>query len=194
MFRTFVFALLFSPTIGVAAEPNKLDAPGDWGGETIKLPPGFAPDMNFKGVEHIRFAPGMFKPDTDSFFSYALVFELDPAIELTPESVKDEFLKYYRGLCKAVLGGNLGRVDPSTFKMRLQRADDEADGFPTSYEAQLDWVEPFSTKKRQRLNLEIQTWNDANRTFVFVCVSPQDKNATIWKQLHKIRDGYLNTK
>ena len=55
----------------------KLAAPENWGGETIELPPGFAPDMKLKGHEHIRFAPGMMKPASDTFFTYAFVFEVD---------------------------------------------------------------------------------------------------------------------
>ena len=80
MLRIFVFSLLMCGTILVADEPGtfKLAAPEGWGGETIQLPPGFAPDMKLKGSEHIRFAPGMMKPKSDSFFCYAFVFEVQP--------------------------------------------------------------------------------------------------------------------
>ena len=100
MLRIFVFSLLMCGTASVADEPGtfKLAAPEGWGGETIPLPPGFAPDMKLKGSEHIRFAPGMMKPASDSFFSYAFVFDLQPEPVLTETVLKDEFLKYYRGL------------------------------------------------------------------------------------------------
>ena len=81
MLRIFAASLLVStPFLLAADEPGsaKLAAPAGWGGETIQLPPGFAPDMKLKGSEHIRFAPGMMKPDSDSFFCYAFVFELRP--------------------------------------------------------------------------------------------------------------------
>lgn len=66
MVRLFTLTLLISGTFFVADEPDseKLTAPKDWGGETIKLPPGFAPDMKLKGSEHIRFAPGMIHAST----------------------------------------------------------------------------------------------------------------------------------
>ena len=35
----------------------RLNAPKSWGGETIVLPPPFAPDMSFRGIEELRFAP-----------------------------------------------------------------------------------------------------------------------------------------
>ena len=61
-----------------AADPPEIQikAPKAWRSETIKLPPAFAPDMTLTGVEEIRFAPGMFQADSDSFFSYFLVFVL----------------------------------------------------------------------------------------------------------------------
>lgn len=206
MLRYFAVCLLMSAAVW-ADEPNpvRLAAPAGWGGETIKLPPGFAPDMRLQGLEHIRFAPGMMKPDSDSFFSYAFVFELQPQPALTQAVVKDEFLKYYRGLCKAVLNGRLPDVDPSEFTLKLDRVKSDAKDSPekpasadtqaadptTRYTAILEWVEPFATKKPQKLNLEIQTWAGDGHNYLFACVSPQARDQAIWKQLHAIRDDYL---
>lgn len=201
MLRMFVVGLLMSATLSVADEPSsaKLAAPDGWGGETIELPPKFAPDMKLKGAEHIRFAPGMMKPESASFFCYALVFELQPKPGLTEAVLKDELLKYYRGLCKAVLNGKLPDVDPSKFTLELERVksdaepapDEKAAETPALYTGTLDWVEPFATKKPQKLNLEIRTWARDGRNYVFVCVSPQARDAAIWKQLREIRDDYL---
>jgi len=201
MLRVFAFCLLMSSTILVGDEPTsqKLTAPKEWGGETITLPPGFAPDMKLKGFEHVRFAPGMMKPECDTFFSYAFVFELEPMPELTEVVVKEEFLKYYRGLCKAVLNRKLPQVDPSKLTLELQRAksdatitlDNRTADMPVLYTGDLEWVEPFATKKPQTLNLDIQTWTSNDKNYIFACVSPQARDAAIWKQLHKIRNDYL---
>jgi len=201
MLRLFAVSLLISGTLLVGDEPSslKLAAPKEWGGETIELPPAFAPDMKLKGSEHIRFAPGMMKPESDSFFSYAFVFDLEPKPGLTEAVLKEEFLKYYRGLCKAVLNGKRPDVDPSEFTLELKpvksdaepASDEKAADTPTLYTGTLDWVEPFATNKAQKLNLEFRTWSGNDRNYIFVCVSPQARDAAIWKQLHKIRDDYL---
>ena len=201
MLRIFIFSLLMSGTILVADEPGsfKLAAPEGWGGESIPLPPGFAPDMTLKGFEHIRFAPGMMKPASDSFFSYAFVFEVQPKPVLTEAVVKEEFLKYFRGLCKSVLNGKLPDVDPSEFTLELQRvkSDTKPDAAEkntltrTQYVGTLNWVEPFATKKPQKLSLEIWTWAKDDRNYIFACVSPQARETAIWKQLREIRDVYL---
>lgn len=201
MLRILVLGLLMSGTVLLADEPNtfKLAAPEGWSGETISLPPQFAPDMKLKGSEHIRFAPGMMKASSESFFSYAFVFELQPKPALTEAVIKEEFLTYYKGLCKAVLNGKGPDVDPSEFKIELQpvkaegqRASEENNAkTPTQYVGTLNWVEPFATKKPQKLNLEIWTWTRNDHNYIFACVSPQAREAGIWKQLREIRDNYL---
>jgi hypothetical protein len=202
MLRVFTVGLLLMFGVPVSADETgsfKLAAPAGWGGETIKLPPRFAPDMKLKGSEHIRFAPGMMKPDSDSFFSYAFAFELEAMPVLTEVVVKDELLKYYRGLCLAVLNGKLPDITPSEFTLELQRVKSDVKPAEagkgaestTQYTGRLDWVEPFATKKPQQLNLEIQTWTDGDRNYIFACVSPQSRSKAIWEHLHKIRDDYL---
>lgn len=200
--RLFAAMLLMFGMVLAADEPKapKLAAPEGWSGETISLPPGFAPDMKLKGSEHIRFAPGMMKPTSDSFFSYAFVFELQSQPELTEVVVKEEFLKYYRGLCQSVLNGKVPDVDPSKFTLELQRLKSDPKhplqekkmNAPASYTGTLDWVEPFATKKPQKLFLELQTWARNDRNYIFACVSPQPRDKAIWKQLQSIRDAYMN--
>jgi hypothetical protein len=71
LLRIFTVTLLMAGAFLAADEPSppKLAAPTEWGGETIQLPPGFAPEMKLQGSEHIWFAPGMMNPETDAFFS-----------------------------------------------------------------------------------------------------------------------------
>lgn len=192
MLRLLIIGLMCVPTV-TADEHDKLAlaAPAGWGGETIKLPPGFARDMKWTGVEHIRFAPGMMKGDSETFFCYAFAFELDRNTDLTQESIKAEFLKYYRGLCTAVAGGRIPDLDTSKFAFKLV-ATKTAVGETANYTGALDWIEPFATRKPQQLNVEIRTWTDSEHNFVFACVSPQASDTAIWKQLHKIRDEYVN--
>lgn len=201
MLRLIAISLLMFGMVLAADETKsaKLTAPEGWSGETISLPPGFAPDMKLKGTETIRFAPGMMKASSNSFFSYAFVFELQAKPELTQDVVKEEFLKYFRGLSKNVLNGKLPDLDLSQFTLELEQVKSEtkkssdapAADAPTQYTGILDWIEPFATRKPQKLNLEIRTWAKNDRNYIFVCVSPQARDTAIWDQLHTIRDDYL---
>lgn len=171
----------------------------DWKGERITLPPAFAPAMKLKGIEEIRFAPGMFQAQSDSFFSYAFVFSVAKDHELTQEVIQREILVYYRGLAESVLKSKGRTVEAGKFAFKLERAK-QASATPeqlpastpvTQYAGELDWVEPFVTGKPQVLHFEIQSWTlpSTARNYLFVCTSPKARGETdtIWKELRTIR-------
>jgi hypothetical protein len=51
--------------------PYQLSIPKDWGVERFLIPISFAPQISYKGVEDIRFAPGWAKIKTDEYWTYA---------------------------------------------------------------------------------------------------------------------------
>ena len=168
----------------------RLEAPEAWKGETITLPPGFAPDMKIRGIEEIRFAPGMFQATSDSFFSYISVFRIDGGPEFTEAVVRDESLVYYRGLAAAVLGAD--KVDVKKFALELKQVKTATAGVTASV-GKLQWTEPFVTKQPQALRLETQTWRAKKYRHLLCSVSPTAPTAAIWKDLHEIRDKFLQT-
>ena len=169
-----------------------------WFGERILLPPRFAPDMSWKGVEEIRFAPGMFKPDKSDFFSYALVFSLEPNTDLSSKAIKEQVLLYYQGLSARVSEGKKRKVDVSKFTLEMKPAEDISGTAPIqaknakTYLATLDWIEPFATGRKQKLHLEIHAWKDtgSRRCYLFFCASPQATDAPIRKKLREIRKTF----
>lgn len=167
-----------------------------WRGERIQLPPGFAPDLGWKGVEEIRFAPGMFEAGSDSFFSYVLVFSLEPGSDTSEAALKREVLTYYRGLSQAVMKGKQLAVDAAGFTLGLEKAA-RAESAPagakevTAYSGKLTWIEPFATQKDQTLHLEVQVWQHGGRPVVLSCVSPvAPDGGALWKTLRDIRSKF----
>ncbi len=181
-----IFFLLLMSISRITAQDDVPDfhTPKEWRGETLKLPPGFAPDLKWGGVEHIRFAPGMFKPDSDSFFSYVLVFLLSKDDDISSENMQAQVLTYYRGLAKAVMGGKGQSVKAEDFQLKLEQSKDKKN----SWHGVLDWVEPFATQKPQNLNLEVNLWKRKDSPVLYFCVSPQKKDHEIWKEMRKYRD------
>lgn len=202
-------AISFDGICALSRAQEKIDAAAErlvfkteWKGERITLPPSFAPEMGLKGIEEIRFAPGMFDVKSDSFFSYALVFSVSEDQKLTEEVIRKETLTYYRGLSKAVLKGKGVEVDGAKFTFELKKTEAVKDApeslakpeTATQYSGKLDWVEPFATAKAQTLHFEIQTWSDPKtaRNYLFVCTSPKAPGETdpVWKELREIRRGF----
>jgi hypothetical protein len=169
-----------------------------WRGERIPLPPGFARDLGWTGVEEIRFAPGMFAPTEPDFFSYILVFALEPDSDISEKGLKRELLTYYRGLSKSVMANAGLEVEADEFTLALQKVDPAKSSAPAAasksnaWVGTLDWVEPFATKKKQTLYLELHTWMHGESPVVLSCVSPIDRKDTgeTWKNLRAIRKSF----
>ena len=175
---------------------SRLRAPDGWGGERIALPPGFARDMKLKGIEEIRFAPGMFKAKSDSFFSYVFVFQVDAEPKLTKEVLHREILTYYRGLATSVLKGSNVDVDADGFTLKLEASKAGEDAKRpkglTSFAATLKWLEPFATRDRQTLFIDLEAWQDAQSqmNYLFVIASPKKRTEPIWEEMKKIRASF----
>lgn len=168
-----------------------------WRGERIELPPSFARDLGWTGVEEIRFAPGMFKAEAPDFFSYILVFHLAPDDDISEAGLKRELLVYYRGLSEAVMGGKQKTVDTSGFAVALTKAErdtleaPEAAPSAEGWTGTLDWIEPFATDKTQRLHLEVHVWKEGENPVVLSLVSPVDPAGDVaWPDLREIRKGF----
>ncbi|MCG8603028.1 MAG: hypothetical protein MI807_22980 [Verrucomicrobiales bacterium] len=208
-FLCLLTALLFFPFPDSAAEEKSgtekaevqfhfETGPPAWKGERILLPPGFARDLGWKGVEEIRFAPGMFRADKPDFFSYVLVFVLEPEADISGDGLRKELLTYYAGLSKAVMAGAGQTVETDDFTVEIEKADGTKKDAPeaaleaNAWTATLDWVEPFATKKRQTLHLEIHTWKHGDQPVVLSCVSPVDPGGDeeVWSALRKIRKTF----
>src|SRR5262245_39565214 len=77
-------------------------APAGWLPERPTVAPSFAPELEYRGIEELAFAPGMFTLESDSYFSYALAWRVEGEIEVD-EAMLTRFLEtYYRGLCREV--------------------------------------------------------------------------------------------
>ena len=182
IFITFCF---FVMTLNAEVSSIEIKAPQGWRSEIIKLPAPFAKDMNFTGKETIYFAPGMFNESAKDFFTYVFLLEGKHKGKYDQQAVVLEILKYYRGLAK-VVGGKKYRIDTTKFKLALTPMKDK-----TSYDAVLDWIEPFKTGKAQKLNFKIYTWDSKGRQYLFALVSPAKKDSDVWKSMLKIKENLV---
>jgi hypothetical protein len=203
VFRPCLFGalLLVHSAVGLGGKggkeaPYEVPAPKGWAKESIALPPAFAPDMAWKGMEELRFAPGMFKVDAEDFFSYGLLFWLSDDQKIDRKTMEQELLAYYRGLATAVLKGKKQAVDAKAFILTItdakEKPDKRASGESvTAYVGELKWIEPFATGKPQTLRMEIHTWPAEKHRHhcVFIAASPQPESAAVWKALREIRTG-----
>ncbi len=170
-------------TLALQADSLLPPAPQGWRYERLALPPHFAPELELNGVEDLLFAPGMFAPDSDSYFSYVLALRVEGELEVD-EAYLTRFLEsYYRGLCRAVGEERKLGLDLAQVKASVRGAADR-------FRATVAMFDPFVTGEPLEIALEIEVHQAARRTELFALASPLDAEAPIWNELRALGDGW----
>ena len=166
-------------------------SPADWRAEVIPFPLGFAPDIDYKGVEELRFAPGMFKPEADTYFTYAFVWWLEGQPQIDEARLQADLLKYFRGLYQAVSKKEPKQVGSFAVKIEPHGSLDEDGVRKTRYRGEARWVDPFATERDVTLNLRIFHWVCAaqDRTAVLFLATPRKHGDAVWETLSSIKAG-----
>lgn len=168
-----------------APDPFSYDAPEGWKPERIPFPLGFAPSLPYKGFEQLRFAPGMFDPKSDTYFTYFFFWWLEDEPRISADGLSRDLTEYYKGLCGAVAGDKKVTLDLSKVRARVERAALEQPKLPFRTErfaGVIEAYDPFVTSQPITLNVEIWAWrcDEAGRTSVFFLVSPKPATDPVW--------------
>ena len=175
--------------------PYNLENPKGWDVERFLIPIAFAPSIQYRGVEDIRFTPGWSKKDTKEYWSYAFLWYLDSTYKFNSAIIEKNLIAYYTGLANANVDKSKVDIDKlvtikaSVKKLRLEKPD--AQTFEGSVEI-LDYM----TLKPLSLNLRIHVryCKEQNKTFVFHEVSPQPFSNKVWESLNELWTNFRCTK
>jgi hypothetical protein len=188
------------------AKPEYLTGPASWQFERFALPPSFEPAFPYKGVEELRFSPGMFNKDSANYFSYAFVARLDNTPAFMQEQVKNYLLIYFKGLCASTAKQRNLSIDtsqitvltepgvripgspptPGSAEKRINNSG------PPTFNALLRIFGVFADGAPVRLNAEVKVLSDSKTqtTFLVFIASPQPKSHPIWQQLYQIQKDF----
>lgn len=162
-----------------------------WRYERLAFPLSFAPDLKYRGFEEIRFAPGMFNPQSDTYFTYIFAVRLEGAHEIDSDFVRTFLFKYYRGLCEAVGADRDPPLDLEKISVSVKKGEDPRGGADVFY-AEVVMFDAFVTGKRLTLHVEIVAAYEPNAkaTCLFALASPKSKSEKIWKLLYDFRPHF----
>jgi len=172
-----------------AAPPDSLlpPPPAGWRSERLDLPLDFAPELAYRGVEDLLFAPGMFEPGSDSYFSYALALRLEGDVGADAAMLDGFLTTYYRGLCRAVGESRGLERDPETVTASVRRAG-------AGFVARVELYDPFNASGTGGgdldLVLEITVRDGERATEILGLASPLDPDAPVWAELHALGDAW----
>jgi hypothetical protein len=195
MKKGFLFGVLLlsigHSVIAQEAKPELLKEPDDWQFERFSLPPSFAPAITYKGVEELRFAPGMFKKDSADYFTYVFVARLDSVNEVSLSDIQTYLANYFKGLCSVTAKDNKLTIDASKITVSVTRKMAALPG-ETIYNASLEVFGVFADGALVKLNMEVKVMKDTLRQWVYLLfiASPQPRSSIIWEKLHGIQRDF----
>ncbi len=187
----FIFLLQFVQAQNSVA-PQLLLKPVNWEFERFSLPPQFAPDFPYQGAEELRFSPGMFKKDSNEYFTYAFVAELNNRSAITQNDVQDYLNRYFKGLCSSTARDRKLTIDVSKITVSVERKKDAPEN-EMIYNALLNIFGVFADGAPVKLNMEIQVLsnNKTQKTYLFFIASHLEKSDAAWKELYQIRKDFV---
>jgi len=162
-----------------------LDTVKGWGTELMKFPLDFAPEIDFKGVEDIRFAPGWSKKGAEDFWTYKFVWMLESDPSINAVKLERVLSLYFNGLMNDV--GKSKRMDLNeiaTTKVSLH----ELWNNPVSFSGSADIWDVFFTQAAVHLNLKvIKRYCSQKQKYLLIFeFSPQPFKHQIWSAMDKI--------
>jgi hypothetical protein len=166
---------------GQAAESDDvvhfLETPAGWAIEQIPIPLGFAPALQFNGVEDIRFAPGWASSDSPDFWTYKFAWEIDEDPQLDEQRLSQILETYFEGLSQAVSQLGDALQPPAAVFIR--------DG--ERYRGRLRIYDAFTTKAWIYLNARVHGQRRGEKHLVIFEFSPQNFDHDVWQKLEQIR-------
>jgi len=180
----FLFLCVFITQSAFTQEEElllQIDEP--WRSEQLTFPIGFAPSLDYKGIEEVRFAKGWGKPESEEFWTYTFLWYLDEDPSVTTTRLEKDIEAYFNGHMNLVGKGN-GLTDiPSTNVVFVPDSSNER-----SYIGKAKVFDAFFTKEMQTLNIKAVSdyCKATNKYTVLFTFSPQERTHPIWKTLNGI--------
>jgi hypothetical protein len=167
--------------------PYVLDIPTNWNVERFSLPAEFAPQMNVKGVEELRFPPGWGDSTSVQYWSYAYLWWLNGMPEINASDLQINLQALYTGLVGRNIVSRhipLGKQVPTTVTVKKITT---GIGDVQTFQGQTHMLD-YMTQKPIILNLVIHEKNcpKDNHKAVFVEVSPKQFTHAVWNDLEKL--------
>jgi hypothetical protein len=111
------------------ARPAAWRIPDGWKSETIPFPLEFAPSIQHRGAEELRFPPDFLDPGKPGYWSYAFTWRTEDPAQLDAAALGAELTAYFKGLIAAVDQDRQDwRIDAAARESIAARAEPDGPG------------------------------------------------------------------
>ncbi len=158
-----------------------------WGVERFPLPPEFARQIPYAGIEDVRFAPGWGDVKTEDYWSYAFLWWMEANPSINASALQENLKAYYSGL----VGRNIpirkiptDKLIPTVVTIKKTKSEPGDEETYTGSISMLDYM----TQTPMVLNavVHLKKCPAQNHTALFFEISPKPSGHVIWKQLDQI--------
>lgn len=171
--------------------PYNLPTPKGWEVERFPIPIEFAPQINYKGVEDVRFSPGWADEKSEEYWSYIYLWWLEGEQKMDASTLGKNLKAYYEGLVKGnITRRNIpaGKIIPTSVFIKNVKTEPDDLGTYNGTIGMLDYM----TQKPIMLNciVHVRTCKTENRTVVLIEISPRPFSHPIWKEINRIKERF----
>jgi hypothetical protein len=171
--------------------PYRLMIPAGWTTELFSLPPAFAPQITYKGIEDIRFAPGWEDLKSEEHWTYSFLWWLDGTPAVTVAVLQANLKAYYDGL----VAGNItarnipaAKIVPTTVVVKkIKTAPNDRE----TYSGTIGMLD-YHTAQPMVLNCMIHVKDCGIKTHsaIYFELSPKAFAHAVWKKMDQMGDNF----
>lgn len=165
-----------------------LETDTTWKKEMFRFPLGFAPSINYEGIEEAWFPAGWGKVDSSAFWSYIFAWDINLNSFITEIELENNLQIYFDGLMNAVNKDKEIEV-PSTVALFIKKEDVNNN---SNFIGKVRVYDAFRTKKIMTLNSIVTQFycKEKKKSVIVFRFSPKEFGSEVWQQLNgvEVRD------
>ncbi len=184
---------VFVPSNPLAFQaPYHFGLPEGWRIERATFPPPFAPNVQLKGIEEMRFPPGWGVAGSDEYFSVSFLLWLDGGQTINEFVLEEMFRRYFDGLISNNVPKN-ARDKIILTKVQIKKIKPGPDDLET-YGGTIDILDYMALKPlRQNVLVHIKSCTDKLHVPVFFEISPKPFDDPLWTKLKSLKQQFSCT-
>ena len=178
---SIIAILLFAGLHSQEENLGVLESDSTWKKELIKMPLGFAREINYEGFEDIRFANGWSKKESSEFWAYTFVWHVKGIQKQTEENLTTHLKAYFDGLMLPD-DNDVQKISGATISFSKTKNQE------SSFIGTIKTYDRFHTKTTITLNCTVKAYycNTLNTTTVLFRFSLQPFNHKVWKKFDEV--------
>ncbi|MBD2705670.1 hypothetical protein IC229_33995 [Spirosoma sp. BT702] len=175
--------------------PYTLRIPDKWTTERFPIPIDFAPQISYKGIEDLRFAPGWAKQSSPDYWSYAFLWWLEGRPQINAASLQKDLTAYYSGLVgRNIVDRHIMVRKETPTNVSIRKLPKSASG-DDMYEGTITMLD-YMAQKPITLNcvIHVTSCRKYDRTGVLFELSPKPTEHANWQKLHSVQSSFVCSK